>query len=135
MSMTINKELPNPAALKAEFPVPEHIKEIKAARDKEIAAVFCGESDKFLVIVGPCSADNEESVCEYTRRLARVNEQVKDRLILIPRIYTNKPRTTGEGYKGMLHQPDPDKAPDLLGGIASSTPPVKTSVSPTPGSA
>lgn len=117
MSMTINKELPNPAALKAEFPVPEHIKEIKAARDKEIAAVFRGESDKFLVIVGPCSADNEESVCEYTRRLARVNEQVKDRLILIPRIYTNKPRTTGEGYKGMLHQPDPDKAPDLLGGI------------------
>lgn len=72
---------------------------------------------KFIVIVGPCSADNEESVCEYTRRLARVNEQVKDRLILIPRIYTNKPRTTGEGYKGMLHQPDPDKAPDLLGGI------------------
>lgn len=117
MSMTINKELPNPAALKAEFPVPEHIKEIKAACDKEIAAVFRGESDKFLVIVGPCSADNEESVCEYTRRLARVNEQVKDRLILIPRIYTNKPRTTGEGYKGMLHQPDPDKAPDLLGGI------------------
>ena len=117
MSMTINKELPNPAALKAEFPVPEHIKEIKAARDKEIAAVFRGESDKFIVIVGPCSADNEESVCEYTRRLARVNEQVKDRLILIPRIYTNKPRTTGEGYKGMLHQPDPDKAPDLLGGI------------------
>ena len=117
MSMTINKELPNPAALKAEFPVPEHIKKIKAARDKEIAAVFRGESDKFLVIVGPCSADNEESVCEYTRRLARVNEQVKDRLILIPRIYTNKPRTTGEGYKGMLHQPDPDKAPDLLGGI------------------
>ena len=100
MSMTINKELPNPAALKAEFPVPEHIKEIKAARDKEIAAVFRGESDKFIVIVGPCSADNEESVCEYTRRLARVNEQVKDRLILIPRIYTNKPRTTGEGYKG-----------------------------------
>ena len=73
MSMTINKELPNPAALKAEFPVPGHIKEIKAARDKEIAAVFRGESDKFLVIVGPCSADNEESVCEYTRRLARVN--------------------------------------------------------------
>lgn len=117
MSMTINKELPNPAALKAEFPVPEHIKEIKAARDKEIAAVFRGESDKFLVIVGPCSADNEESVCEYTRRLARVNEQVKDRLILIPRIYTNKPRTTGEGYKGIVHQPDPEKKPDFLAGL------------------
>ena len=117
MSMTINKELPNPAALKAEFPVPEHIKEIKAARDKEIAAVFRGESDKFLVIVGPCSADNEESVCEYTRRLARVNEQVKDRLILIPRIYTNKPRTTGAGYKGLLHQPDPEQKSDMLQGV------------------
>ena len=117
MSMTINKELPNPAALKAEFPVPEHIKEIKAARDKEIAAVFRGESDKFLVIVGPCSADNEESVCEYTRRLARVNEQVKDRLILIPRIYTNKPRTTGEGYKGMMHQPNPTQAPNAFEGL------------------
>ena len=119
MSMTINKELPNPAALKAKFPVPEHIKEIKAARDKEIAAVFRGESDKFLVIVGPCSADNEESVCEYTRRLARVNEQVKDRLILIPRIYTNKPRTTGMGYKGMLHQPDPSRNEDMLRGIVT----------------
>ena len=117
MSMTINKELPNPAALKAEFPVPEHIKEIKAARDKEIAAVFRGESDKFLVIVGPCSADNEESVCEYTRRLARVNEQVKDRLILIPRIHTNKPRTTGDGYKGIVHQPDPEKKEDFLHGL------------------
>ena len=117
MSMTINKELPNPAALKAQFPLPEDIRRIKAQRDAEIAKVFRGESDKFLVIVGPCSADNEDAVCEYTQRLARVNEQVQDKLILIPRIYTNKPRTTGEGYKGMLHQPDPDKAPDLLGGI------------------
>ena len=117
MSMTIHKELPNPAALKAQFPLSEKIRQIKAARDAEIAAVFRGESDKFLVIIGPCSADNEDAVCEYAGRLARVNEQVKDRLILIPRIYTNKPRTTGEGYKGMLHQPAPDKAPDLLGGI------------------
>ena len=117
MSMTINKELPNPAALKAQFPLPEDIRRIKAQRDAEIAKVFRGESDKFLVIVGPCSADNEDAVCEYTQRLARVNEQLQDKLILIPRIYTNKPRTTGEGYKGMLHQPDPDKAPDLLGGI------------------
>ena len=117
MSMIINKELPNPASLKAQFPMPEDLQRIKAERDAEIAKVFRGESDKFLVIVGPCSADNEETVCEYTGRLARVNEQVKNKLILIPRIYTNKPRTTGEGYKGMLHQPDPDKAPDLLGGI------------------
>ncbi|MBQ2667964.1 MAG: 3-deoxy-7-phosphoheptulonate synthase [Clostridia bacterium] len=117
MSMIINKELPNPASLKAQFPMPEDLQRIKAERDAEIAKVFRGESEKFLVIVGPCSADNEETVCEYTGRLARINEQVKDKLILIPRIYTNKPRTTGEGYKGMLHQPDPDKAPDLLGGI------------------
>ena len=117
MSMTIHKELPNPAALKSQFPLSESARRIKSARDAEIAAVFRGESDKFLVIIGPCSADNEDAVCEYAGRLARVNEQVKDRLILIPRIYTNKPRTTGEGYKGMLHQPAPDKAPDLLGGI------------------
>ena len=120
MSMTINKELPNPAALKAKFPLPEELRSIKAERDAEIAKVFRGESDKFLVIIGPCSADNEDTVCEYTGRLARVNEQVKDKLIIIPRIYTNKPRTTGEGYKGMLHQPDPDKAPDLLGGIIAT---------------
>ena len=79
--------------------------------------IFEGKSDKFVVIVGPCSADNEDSVCDYVNRLAKVNEKVSDRLMIIPRIYTNKPRTTGEGYKGMLHQPDPDKAPDLLAGI------------------
>lgn len=117
MSMKINKELPNPAALKAQFPLPEALRRIKEVRDAEIADVFCGRSDKFIVIVGPCSADNEDAVCEYTLRLAEINEKVKERLIIIPRIYTNKPRTTGEGYKGMLHQPDPDKAPDLLGGI------------------
>ena len=117
MSMTINKELPNPAALKAEFPVPEHIKEIKAARDKEIAAVFRGESDKFLVIVGPCSADNEEAVVDYVSRLVKVQEKTKDRLVIVPRVYTNKPRTTGEGYMGMIHQPDPEKKPDMLEGI------------------
>ena len=82
-----------------------------------IKDVFAGKSDKFLVIVGPCSADNEDAVCEYVNRLARVNEEVEDRLILIPRIYTNKPRTTGEGYKGMMHQPDPEKKPDLLAGL------------------
>ena len=113
MSMTINKELPNPAALKAEFPVPKHIKEIKAVRDKEIAAVFRGESDKFLVIVGPCSADNEEAVVDYVSRLVKV----QDKIVIVPRIYTNKPRTTGEGYMGMIHQPDPEKKPDMLEGI------------------
>ena len=79
--------------------------------------MFTGESDKFLVIIGPCSADNEEAVLDYAGRLAKVNEKVGDKLILIPRIYTNKPRTTGEGYKGMMHQPDPEKKPDLLAGL------------------
>ena len=83
----------------------------------EIREIFEGKSDKFLVIVGPCSADNEDSVCEYVSKLATINEKVSDRLMIIPRIYTNKPRTTGEGYKGMLHQPKPDEAPDLLAGI------------------
>ena len=117
MAMKINKTLPSPQELKAEYPLPDELEELKKRRDQEIRRVFTGESDKFLVIIGPCSADNEDSVCEYVNRLSRVNEKVSDRLILIPRIYTNKPRTTGEGYKGMLHQPDPDKAPDLYAGI------------------
>lgn len=117
MSMKQNRELPIPADLKAEYPLSRNIKNIKAQRDKEIQNVFTGASDKFLVIVGPCSADNEDAVLEYTHRLAKVNERVKEKLVLIPRVYTNKPRTTGEGYKGMLHQPSPDQAPDMLAGI------------------
>ena len=117
MGMRINAELPLPADLKAEYPLTEEILNIKKKRDREIRDIFTGKSDKFIVIVGPCSADNEDSVCEYVSRLARVNEKVSDRLLIIPRIYTNKPRTTGEGYKGMLHQPSPDKAPDLLHGL------------------
>ena len=117
MGMRINAELPLPADLKAEYPLSDKIIKIKEKRDAEIRDIFTGKSDKFIVIVGPCSADNEDAVCEYVNRLARVNEKVSDCLMIIPRIYTNKPRTTGEGYKGMLHQPDPDKAPDLLAGI------------------
>lgn len=117
MGMKINNELPRPIELKNEYPLSKKIQEIKAERDREIKDIFTGESDKFVVIIGPCSADNEDSVCEYVNRLAKLNEKVSDKLMLIPRIYTNKPRTTGEGYKGMLHQPDPDKAPDLLAGI------------------
>lgn len=117
MGMRINAELPLPADLKAEYPLSDKIIKIKEKRDAEIRDIFTGKSDKFIVIVGPCSADNEDAVCEYVNRLAKVNEKVSDRLMIIPRIYTNKPRTTGEGYKGMLHQPDPDKAPDLLAGI------------------
>lgn len=117
MAMKINKELPLPSQLKQQYALPDDLAEIKKQRDEEIRRVFTGESDKFIVLVGPCSADNEDAVCEYVTRLAAVNEEVSDRLILIPRIYTNKPRTTGEGYKGMLHQPQPDKAPDLFSGI------------------
>lgn len=117
MGMRINAELPLPADLKAEYPLSDKIIKIKEKRDADIRDIFTGKSDKFIVIVGPCSADNEDAVCEYVNRLARVNEKVSDCLMIIPRIYTNKPRTTGEGYKGMLHQPDPDKAPDLLAGI------------------
>ena len=117
MAFTFKSLLPTPELIKAEFPLSDEAVELKEKRDKEIAAVFTGESDKFLVIIGPCSADNEEAVLDYAGRLAKVNEKVGDKLILIPRIYTNKPRTTGEGYKGMMHQPDPEKKPDLLAGL------------------
>ena len=117
MSMKQNRELPIPADLKAQYPLSEEIKALKARRDEEIRDVFTGKSDKFLVVIGPCSADNQDAVLEYVHRLQKVNEQVKEKLVIIPRVYTNKPRTTGEGYKGMLHQPSPDKAPDMLAGI------------------
>ena len=117
MSIQLLKKLPTPTEIKADYPVTQKVAQIKAERDEMIRKVFTGESDKFLVIIGPCSADNEEAVCEYINRLSRVQEEVADKLILIPRIYTNKPRTTGEGYKGILHQPDPEKKPDLLHGL------------------
>lgn len=117
MSFKFIKQLPTPDEVKEQIPVPEELKKAKAIRDNMIQDIFTGKSDKFLVIVGPCSADNEESVCEYTNRLASLQEKVKERVVLVPRIYTNKPRTTGEGYKGMLHQPDPEAKPDVLAGI------------------
>ncbi len=117
MSFTFEKELPTPQAIRAEYPISDRIAEIKVKRDSEIRDVFTGKSNKFVVIIGPCSADNEDAVCDYVNRLSNVQEKVKDKLILIPRIYTNKPRTTGEGYKGMIHQPDPEKKPDMLAGI------------------
>ena len=117
MSIKINHELPVPEVLKNEYPLSNEQKSIKQQRDKEIRRIFTGESDKFVVLVGPCSADNEDTVCEYVNRLKKVSDKVSDKLMIIPRVYTNKPRTTGDGYKGMLHQPDPDKAPDLLAGI------------------
>ncbi len=117
MGMVFNRKLPIPEELKQMYPVTENIKKIKKKRDKEIADVFTGKSDKFLLIIGPCSADKEEPVLDYISRLVPVQEQVKDKIIIIPRIYTNKPRTTGEGYKGMIHQPDPTKCEDMLEGL------------------
>ena len=117
MSMKYNRQLPGPGELKEEYPLTPALAQLKAQRDEEIRQVFEGKSEKFLVVVGPCSADREDAVLEYACRLAKLEEQVGDKLLLIPRVYTNKPRTTGAGYKGMLHQPSPDKGPDLLGGI------------------
>jgi phospho-2-dehydro-3-deoxyheptonate aldolase len=115
--MEFVKKIPTAQEIIEEMPLSNHIREIKENRDVEIRKVFQNEDDKFLLIIGPCSADNEDSVCEYIGKLAKVQEKVKDSIIIIPRIYTNKPRTTGEGYKGMAHQPDLNKEPDLVEGI------------------
>lgn len=112
----INK-LPTPAEIKEQFPLPASCIATKAQRDEEVKNIIAGKSDKFLVIIGPCSADNEESVLDYTNRLVKVQEATKDKLLIVPRVYTNKPRTTGEGYKGMLHQPDPEKRPSMADGL------------------
>ena len=117
MGFEFVKKLPTPAEIKEQYPISKDIERIKAERDEEIRKVITGESDKFLAIIGPCSADNEEAVCDYISRLAPVQEKIKDKVIIIPRIYTNKPRTTGEGYKGIVHQPDPEGKPDLLAGL------------------
>lgn len=117
MSFNYVNQLPTPAEIREQFPIPARLAELKKQRDKEISDVITGKSNKFLVIIGPCSADNEDAVCDYISRLAKVNEKVKDKLILIPRIYTNKPRTTGEGYKGITSQPDPEKKPDFTAGL------------------
>ncbi len=117
MSFEFLKQLPSPDEIKNQYPVSQKAKEAKEARDQEMRAILTGKSDKFIVIIGPCSADNEDSVIDYIHRLAKVNEKVKDKLLIVPRIYTNKPRTTGEGYKGIASQPDPEQAPDLLAGL------------------
>lgn len=113
------QKLPTAKEVREQYPMSDELISIKKERDTMIKKVFTGESDKFLAIIGPCSADNEDAVCEYISRLATVQEKISDKVIIIPRIYTNKPRTTGEGYKGLLHQPDPEKKPDLLAGIVA----------------
>ena len=117
MSFTFLKQLPTPAEIKEQFPLSPELVELKKNRDAMISDVICGKDDRVLVIIGPCSADNEDSVCDYVSRLSKIQEEVKDRVIIIPRIYTNKPRTTGEGYKGIASQPDPEKEPDMLEGL------------------
>ena len=119
MSMEFIRKLPIPQEIKKEYPLSVAFELVKEQRDREIRDVFTGASDKIVLIIGPCSADREDAVMEYIHRLAKVQEQVKDRIIIIPRIYTNKPRTNGTGYKGMVHQPDPTKAEDMLEGLIS----------------
>ena len=119
MYMNFHRKLPIPKDVKEEFPLTEKMAQVKAQRDQQIKAVFDGTSDKFLLIIGPCSADHSEPVMEYISRLRGIADQVSDKIIVIPRIYTNKPRTTGQGYKGMLHQPDPDAKPDMYKGIVA----------------
>lgn len=117
MAMQFNRLLPTPAETKEKYPISMKAAEAKEKNDIEIRKVLTGESDKLLLIIGPCSADNEESVMDYIYRLKKVSDRVADKLVIVPRIYTNKPRTTGDGYKGMLHQPDPMNSPDVYKGI------------------
>lgn len=119
MPMELIRALPRPSEIKENYPLSPELAKIKAERDEEIKAIFRGESDKFLLIIGPCSADTEEPVLDYITRLRELQEKVKDKIFIIPRIYTGKPRTTGDGYKGMLHQPNPSGMPDLSSGIAA----------------
>lgn len=117
MNMNFKRKLPIPQEIKAEYPLSPELAANKAKIDAEIAKVFKGESDKFILVIGPCSADREDAVIDYISRLRTIQDKVSDKIIIIPRIYTNKPRTTGDGYKGMLHQPDPNDKPDMLHGI------------------
>ena len=117
MSFEFVQKLPTPKEIKEKYPVPKEIVKFKEEKDMELRDIFMGKDDRFIVIVGPCSADNKESVLEYVRKLGKLNKELEDKLFIIPRIYTNKPRTTGEGYKGMIHQPDPHKEPDTLKGL------------------
>ena len=117
MNMNFKRKLPTPKEIKEMYPISSALAEQKAANDKEIQDIFTGKSDKLALVIGPCSADREDAVLDYISRLRKVQEQVKDKIVIIPRIYTNKPRTTGDGYKGMLHQPNPNENPDMLKGI------------------
>ena len=115
--MNFKRKLPVPKELKAEYPITEEMSEIVKKRDKAVSDIITGEDDRMLLVIGPCSADHEDPVIDYISRLAKVQEKVRDKIFIVPRIYTNKPRTVGTGYKGMLHQPDPEKGEDMLKGV------------------
>ncbi len=117
--MIFERKLTIPKEVKEMYPLTDEMKNVVDARNKEISDIFTGADDRLLLIIGPCSADREDSVIDYITRLREVQEKVKDKIFIIPRIYTNKPRTTGDGYKGMLHQPDPNEKPDMFKGIVA----------------
>ncbi len=117
MNMNFKRKLPIPMEIKQQYPLTYDLEKLKIKRDVEIKSVFEGKLDRFILIIGPCSADNDDSVIDYISHLREVQEKVSDKILIIPRIYTNKPRTTGDGYKGMLHQPDPNKESDMLKGV------------------
>ena len=119
MNMDFKRKLPIPMDIKAQYPITPELDAIKIKRDEEIKAIFEGKDNRFALIIGPCSADKDDSVIDYITRLREVQEKVADKILIIPRIYTNKPRTTGDGYKGMLHQPDPNKDSDMLKGVVA----------------
>ena len=117
MNMEFKRKLPTLHEIKEMYPISEESALTKKKTDEELKAIFSGESNKFLLVIGPCSADREDAVLDYISRLREVQEKVKDKIFIVPRIYTNKPRTTGDGYKGMLHQPDPNGLPNMLKGL------------------
>ena len=119
MNMNFKRKLPIPMEIKEQYPITYELEQMKEKRDQEIKAIFEGRDNRFILIIGPCSADNDDSVIDYISRLRRVQDKVSDKILIIPRIYTNKPRTTGDGYKGMLHQPDPHKGEDMLKGVVA----------------
>lgn len=119
MSMNFERKLPIPQEVKELYPLSLELETIVNKRAVELKSIFEGKSDKLVLIIGPCSADNEDSVIDYILRLREIQEKVKDKIFIVPRIYTNKPRTTGDGYKGMLHQPDPNAKPDMYKGIVA----------------
>ena len=119
MNMNFKRKLPIPMEIKEQYPITYELEQMKEKRDQEIKAIFEGRDNRFILIIGPCSADSDDSVIDYISRLRRVQDKVSDKILIIPRIYTNKPRTTGDGYKGMLHQPDPHKGEDMLKGVVA----------------